>query len=220
MKKLKKYRLNSEITLKYIIYNLEGGNVLSHEILKSIESNEGHFFTLLPHDANIERLYEFEAGVILPQNPEIKCFTNGREESYSITPSIKNELEHIIYNELKNNPKYSCLFEDLLNSPKSSHSEFFKLNNLIFFYHQEVYYLVTHENLKKNNISKCLHNSNALWHSLCVVSKANYKSLKDQKITLNQIHEISTHAELVIVGAYDGEGYIFWEKKGSDFFSN
>ena len=37
--------------------------------------------------------------------------------------------------------------------------------------------------------------------------------IKNQKLTIKKIKEICLNTKIIIVGAYDGEGYIFWERK-------
>jgi hypothetical protein len=74
--------------VKYFKYNLEGLNTLSIELLNFIHFDQGSFFTLLPDNSNYDRLYEFEAGLVLPQNPEIEYFVSGRRCTYSHIPTI------------------------------------------------------------------------------------------------------------------------------------
>ena len=53
--------------------------------------------------------------------------------------------------------------------------------------------------------------SNAIWHSLCIISE-NQLNSAETILTLEKIKAICMNAKIVIIGAYDGEGYIFWEK--------
>src|ERR1700722_11302209 len=69
MKKLIRHELEFEQTLKYVQETIGNANELSIELLRVINFKNGVFFTLLPDDANIERIYEFVRGIVLVQNP-------------------------------------------------------------------------------------------------------------------------------------------------------
>jgi hypothetical protein len=62
---------------------------------------------------------------------------------------------------------------------------------------------------------KCLRASNVLWHSLCVFTTANLIEVS-KMLNLEKIKEICKRTELFMVCAYDGEGYVFWEKHQSN----
>jgi len=59
--------------------------------------------------------------------------------------------------------------------------------------------------------------SNAIWHSLGVMTTANL-SCNNKVLTFEKIKEACLLSELIFVCAYDGEGYVFWEKNNSNFF--
>ncbi len=66
LKKLIQYKLDCAKTLPYVKEQLIHGNTLSKNLYEVI--NEGKFYSLLPEDADLNNLYEFEGGCILPQN--------------------------------------------------------------------------------------------------------------------------------------------------------
>ena len=75
----------------------------------------------------------------------------------------------------------------------------------------EIYYLLEKNNISTELITECLRASNAFWHSLCVLTEANLDDRIAREISTEKIQEITLKAKLIIIGAYDGEGYIFWE---------
>lgn len=84
-------------------------------------------------------------------------------------------------------------------------------------YQKEVYYLITKKEISFDTILQCLQYSSAsFWHSLCVLTTANLYNLMKNELNLKVIQEICQRAELLVFGAYDGEGYIFWERQDSD----
>lgn len=62
MKELFRHDLEYFQSLEYFKDKLEDVNVLSKEILKLINFEEGSFFTLLPNDADISGIYKFKEG--------------------------------------------------------------------------------------------------------------------------------------------------------------
>src|SRR5690349_13195806 len=96
MRKLIKINLNLEKTLKYVTHQLEGGNTLSLEILRSVDFSAGSFFTLLPNDATLQKCHEFTSGGMLPQPPTEWYFLEGKMASHSIIPTIQKEMTNYI----------------------------------------------------------------------------------------------------------------------------
>jgi len=213
MKQLNKHKLNFDPTWKYVKNNLEKATTLSAELLNLLDFKNGHFFTLLPNDANIKRLYEFEGGVILPQNPEQEYFVSGKRATYSIIPTIRKELSELILKKIESKDKLCCVFDDVVRIPTDKHMALFHSYGL--FYKNEVYYLLEKNKISNELIIQCLRASNAFWHSLCVLSKIDFKCEDSKKLDLEKIKDICLNADLIIIGAYDGEGYIFWEKSSS-----
>lgn len=214
IKKLEKHELNFEKTLEYVRYNLSGGKTLSSQILKIVDFSKGHFFTLLPHDANAEKIYDFQEGYILPQNPEEEYFIDGKRCTYSLIPTLREELTYFLLTKVKLDANLSCVFEEVLTLPKSPHLDFFRKNKLLFIFsdQNEVYYLIKNQNAKGAFISKCIQKSNAIWHLLCVVTKSQCPNTDNGNISLEDLVDICRNIELIIIGAYDGEGYVFWER--------
>lgn len=162
MNELKKFDLNFDKTLEYVNYNLAGGNTLSLALLKSVDFKSGNFFTLLPNDANKERIYEFETGMLLKQNPEIECFSSGKKCSFSEIPTIQDEISEYIISKASDLNNLSYVFEEVLTSPQSAHLSFFRDNDLLYTHLAEVYYIIKPENLNLENVLKCVEKSNAI----------------------------------------------------------
>ena len=211
MKQLNKHKLDFDLTIKYVKNNLENVNSLSSELLRSVEFKDGFFFTLLPNDANIKRIYEFESGIILSQNPEKKYFISEKQATYSIIPSIREEISELIFKEMKSKCGLYCIFDDVIRSRKDKHHMdlFYECG---LSYKDEVYYLLKKDGISVDTITRCLRTSNAFWHSLCVLTSIDFKYQNKCEIDLEVIRNTCLNSEIIILGAYDGEGYIFWEK--------
>ena len=75
----------------------------------------------------------------------------------------------------------------------------------------DVYFLLWKRTKFLKLILESLRASNAFWHSLGVFTTADFTDVT-KDLTLEKIKEICLSTELVMIGAYDGEGYVFWEK--------
>lgn len=92
------------------------------------------------------------------------------------------------------------------------------LDNYSVFHNDEVYSLLNKNNISQEVILQCLRFSTSFWHSLCVFTTADLNDVS-KELSKKNIREICLMTEIVMVGAYDGEGYVFWEKNDKNFFS-
>jgi hypothetical protein len=191
MKKLNRYEFSFEDVFLYFQDNLVNTNTLSSSLIKLINFQTGQFFTLF-HEANLEKIKEFRQG--------------------GIVSGIKDQIENIVLDKLISDDKLSCIFDDTTSTFKPNYmGRLFQSCGL--FYGTEIYYLVTRQIASLNILSRCFFASEAIWHSLCVLTTADLNNISDKKLSLEKMKEICLNATLIIIGAYDGEGYIFWEKK-------
>jgi hypothetical protein len=209
MKKLNKHNLNFDKTISYFVENLKSATTLSNELLKSTNFEKGSFFTLLPCKSNFANLYEFETGGILHQTHEVHL-NSAIGMSYTITPTIRKELSQEIFKEM-NKKHLDCMFDDVNSSPKDCKNNLFAENGL--FYEDLVYYLVKNKHGLADLITECLRKSNAVWHSLCILTNSDLQKTGNVEITLDDIRKACQNSQIIILGAYDSEGYVFWEKE-------
>lgn len=210
MKQLYKKEIDFNTTLEYVLDNLNNVNALSTELLNLLDFQSGYFFILLPRDANYKQIYQFKEGGILPQNPLEKYFNNGHLSTYSWIPDIDEELSELIFKEIESKPYFSCLIDKVTGTANDVYYVTFSDSNPLF-YEEEVYFLLNKNNVSKSVVSKCLKASTSFWHSLSIFTTADLVNVT-KAITLEKIKEVNLKTELIMIGAYDGEGYIFWEK--------
>lgn len=191
MLKLRQYLLNFSETLSYFRENLEGTNALSSAVLKYVNFEEGKFSTILYEDITHQQLYGFKWG--------------------GVGVGIKKEVERIVFSKLKKSTDFSCIFDDVdaTYTPSYSWSLFSKFG---VHYENEVYYVLSDQEASQDIMQQCFQASNAIWHSLSVLSKFSICRRETRSITESEIIDFAKMAELIVVGAYDEEGYIFWEK--------
>jgi hypothetical protein len=213
MKLLNKHLLDFNSSLEYVKDNLHETNKLCSSLLNLINFKNGYFFTLLPENSYLQSIYEFKTSNIFHQNPLEENYLNGCKSIYSIKNSIINEISELIINEIKHHEYLSCIFDDV-NFFSEELNGYFLFDKYGLSYDKEPYYLIQKNEVSNQLIKECLKTSNAIWHSLCLFTAASLNR-NVRILSLEKIKEICLTTELIIIGAYDAEGYVFWEKQQS-----
>ncbi len=210
MRILNKYVLEFDKAFAYLNDQLNGGNSLSKELLNNLNFENGYFFTLLPENANFEELYMFEGGWILPQNPILEQVSkSGKKSTYTWIPTLDEEIKRYIFEKLQLNKNYLAIFEDVVRYPEDYHQEFVLEFGLRYL--NEFYYQLNISNASEELIGSAIHHINAQWHLLFILTEIKGENKIRKEISLDNIKEFSQNTRLLILGAYDGEGYFFWE---------
>ncbi|WP_226987478.1 hypothetical protein [Parachlamydia acanthamoebae] len=212
MKTLHRHELDFERTMEFVKDNLNEVNALSSELLNLVDFKSGVFFTLLTVDSNLERLYEFENGIILPQNPIIVSETNGKKSRHQRVPTIKEELSDFIFHKLSLSNKLSCIFDEVTRSPDESNLKAFYEKKSVYLYENEVMYVIRELNKNHEFILKCVGKSFSFWHSVGVLTEADCFKNDSNILSLEDIQAICKKTKMMFISAYDGEAYVLWEK--------
>lgn len=210
LKDLIKRNLEFEKSILYLKDQLNGGNKLSHELLLTVNFEKGQFFTLLPPDADLEHLYDFFGGTILVQNPTIEYINeSGKKVSYTKVPTLKNEISKYIFDKIKTSAN-NCIFEDVVQVISDPHIDFFHKYGLK--YKNELYYRITNDIASEELILEAIKEVSSFWHTLFILTENNFVPVK-KELTLENIKLFCDEITLLVVGAYDGEGYVLWEPR-------
>lgn len=141
----------------------------------------------MPDGSNIENLYEFETGLILPQNPIKQYESGGKFYTYSMTPNIDQELDEFIFNEIKKNDNI-CIMDDVVNEPEETGLSFFVEKQLLYIFNKrEIYYLISKNNLQIDFIKQCRKNTVSLWHSIFLLTKFDVSEIKNFELSEENI---------------------------------
>ena len=213
MKKLKKHELDFDLTYKYFFDHLKISNSLSKKILELIDFNEGDFYTLLPlGEVNVEYLYRFKSGLVLPPGPIEEIVVLGHKYQGEITPTVDSEVANFILEKTNKNKKLSCIFEDVQTSPTDTHVDLFKSIGVLF--EDKIYYIIKPSIATYELILEAFKETDVIWHFLCILTEAETNSFSQgNNLSTNNIELFIKKLKMIIVGAYDGSGYLFWEPK-------
>lgn len=167
IRQLNRYELDFNRASFYVNDRLKNANSLSDTLFNMIDFKNGNFFTLLLDNSNLDRLYEFKDGIILPQNPEIEYFPKGVRNTYTVIPTMYDEIACFLLEKVKKNDELAYVIDDVSSLPSEIKDE----KDCEVFYGKEVYCLVEKKKATVECLIKCLRQSQAFWHSLCVLTK-------------------------------------------------
>jgi hypothetical protein len=78
--------------------------------------------------------------------------------------------------------------------------------------HKEIYLVAFCNQVDVSFLQKCFQMTDCIWHSLMVMSDIPFEKNKDKSISTEKLEEIAKNAQMVVLRAYDQEGYVFWER--------
>lgn len=188
---LKRYELEKTQTLTYLQDTLEEANELSRVVLEYVDFDKGEFYTQLNQEISTEQLHQFKWG--------------------GVGGSVRNQVSNIVLEVIEKEKDLICVFDDVGATYLAPYEDPLFLQAGLH-YNEEVYYVVTNQQKSKALLDTCFFASGCGWHSLCLLSK--YPKNLNANMSLGELDlaNIATMATCIIVGAYDGEGFVFWEK--------
>lgn len=189
MMTLNKYNLDFEKSRRYFDSVLLNANEISTNLIKLVDFQSGEFFTLLPINTDLKNIHEFSMG--------------------GIACGVKPLIRLIISEQLSLDYSLSCLFDNVTEA-YSNDNECHLFKKCGIFYKKDIYYSVNYKSVSTELIDECFYASNAIWHSLCFLTK--FKFINKKELNENDIQNICLQTQMIMIGAYDDEGYVFWKK--------
>ena len=210
VRKIETHKLEQEKILPYFVDHIGCGKILSQKVCDKIDFNQGSFFTVLPSNALLDKLFDFKYGGKIPPIPYGNKTYLIKSQSERFHPkqiiTMDGECSEFIANFLSQSLENWLVIEDYMLDPQSPFANVENVKMVPF--DSDVYFFLNQEN-SLNEIYKALRYSKQVWHFLAVLTqlKGNLPSV----LTDSTIDQICKNAKFVIAGAYDGEAYIFWE---------
>jgi hypothetical protein len=209
-----------EITLgreaiEYITESLRDGQELSQILLKAIKLETGSVLTYLPTGTARSSCQQFRLGGVLRPIPAL---TSQSEDEFtssarvSATPNLDSSMVSSIRTYLDSRPSPLCLFENHLAKPDDSWLGRAKLHNLIVGT-TVCHYLTSVDSLDAALIELTVRKSRSIRPPLIAVLtrlRDETASIETGSVAEGDLKEIAERTEQLIVGAYDGEGYLVW----------
>lgn len=202
---LNKYALDFDAAIAFCRQQLSSGLTLSKKLLEKIDFKKGNFFTLLPDEAKIERLDKFSQGGILPSLDKDE---NSKYSNFWPRPNSDHAVIDFIYRYLTEDELHTTVLEHIIAKPTDRS---LKLEGVdLVIYQDEVYYFLE-SNITNETVEKAVSKVKEVWHFVAVLSHGIQYHVA--KFSDGDFDIICEGIDYLVFGAYDGEGYIFWEKK-------
>ncbi len=198
--------LQLNLARQYLEKQLHDGNTLAQSILKILPLDEGHYFALLHPSANQKLVYQFESGGILPENPIEPVKFAGK--IYPGRKKSNSNLELIIYLKTFINSKSFYYFDDQMHRKEDPIAMQYQADTLR--YNEELYLFLNASNFSTQYAERIIRHVNARWYYMNIISEEDPG--KSVEISIEKLVKITSKTTHIVVGAYDGEGYLIWQR--------
>jgi len=194
---------------RYIRNCLEAGNSLAKHLLTQLDLENGRVVSFLPPGVNPSVAQQFRYGGVASAKESISC------------------LVALIRTFLSTGEGRLCICENALarpNDPILSSSD-----TRILIFKNEVYHFLSEGDVESRKIRQTIGEAESAYLFIGVmtsVPKESSFSHEARRITIPSdelLRVLAERAEKIVVGAYDGEGYLIWNgasascSKGSEF---
>ena len=217
-----------EITLgpeaiDYIRDRLAEGKTLAKFLLDRGDLDKGRVTTFVPFDADLSRINNFSRGGVLPTPPPETHhhFTapDGTKTVMVPVPGTSKQLAAMMQEFLSRSDKRIGLFESAVARSTDGFLSTPNAKDLrVMTFQEDVYYL-----LKENDDREMIHKTLQYAKSYLVLGVLVHLTDKDKfllqdedslrkELTLDQFKVLANQTEKIIIGAYDGEGYLIWRR--------
>jgi hypothetical protein len=185
--------LPAKPAIQYFLQTLKCGGVADTDLADRLLS-QGACYAIAPNNIDDQRLVGFELGGILPAEPKVF------HGSYLIqpTPNTARIAASIASKEL------SSMSTPMLwiHEPLLTEKEVVAKNLPYQRIGKELYLLF--DKRAETQTMELIQQSLLSWHFLAVVT--------DGSVQIKSVEQLVLYARLILVGAYDGESFLYWEK--------
>lgn len=214
MNQLKRVKLNGQ-AVKYIKQQLLLGNSLAHQLLKLQNLDSGNVITYLPQNVTAKRITNFNEPILKKPSKKMHrqiVAKDGSKWTVVPKPNMDESLVNLIIEYLAENKNKVCIFEDALL--RSTDPWVTKADTHLVFYNNEVYHIILNHKSEKKQILQIIRRARS-WLFIGVLTSIDMEAVQKQKkgfIAIDDIYILAKETKKIIIGAYDGEGYLIWNK--------
>ncbi len=203
--------------LEYIRECLAEGKTLARHLLERVDLESGTVTTFLPSDVSKEAASQFRTGGKLERDPETFVYRtapDGSRVRWEPVPNTDPWLVSIVQAFLRAAEGRVCILENALARPSDPGLSRFQSRLLAF--EDEVYHVLLSRELEGTEIARAIGEARCAYPPLIgvITFLAAEAGLPDEArdITSAQLRVLAERTQKIVVGAYDGEGYLIWSK--------
>lgn len=212
MSKIIRYELDSE-AISYIKEHLSLGKQLSKLLLGIHNFEKGKVVTFADESVDSISLRSLNTGGIILPHDHGQEITDSSGKQWRIVekPNMNKELETLIGDYLHKDDDRVVVFEDALAHASDPNVP---ANLKYRTFDNDVYYLLESDDQCSESIGETLKEAQS-WLFICVLtSSVRFKrgGLENRHLSKDDLRQFAERAIAIVIGAYDGEGFIIWEK--------
>jgi hypothetical protein len=202
-------------SIEYIEQRLLDGNALAKAVLDFVPLQQGQVVSCLPQGVALTSLRDFRTGGKLPSPPVSEWQSTQREDETLLmipVPSTDDWLAEKVRAFLTGDPERLCIFEDALK--RYGDPVLSKVPTRYATFDKEVYHLLLSVDAQQERILKAIRTARSIPTFIGVMTKwvGSAPNSHHTSISSSTIRSLAERAEKIIVGAFDGEGYLVWHK--------
>lgn len=201
--------------LQFVTAELEGGRTLSKCLLDRVDLQAGEVVTFLPRGVGLTEAKDFKHGGKLPTPPRSQ-WRRGQGGSVLIpTPTTRPFLVDAIHKHLSASGMV-CILENATARPED---EGLRRRQVSWsFFGDEVYHILVWPSAK-DSIDAAVRAGHSLFTfvgAMTSLSEEHLRHVRERsELDLGILRALAERAVQIFVGAYDGEGYAVWRKRGA-----
>jgi len=198
--------------LAYVEDQLASGKTLSSFLLLAVQRQDGELSYLSPRPLSPTEAVQFETGHTFDYHSPVAMKVGNMSGIAYPTPNTTQELGQFLQKELCEADRIALLENSLA---ASSDPWLERAKSRVLVHEDEVYHLALCTEKTNDNIMSAIREANNALSTVGMVGRmpGAVASLASAKhLSSAQLEMIGIHAECVFVSAFDGEGYIIWEK--------
>jgi hypothetical protein len=216
---LKQYVLNTR-AIAYIRYALGEGFSLAHLLLDRQDLEQGYVVTFLPENLSEEQLYDFRAGgkLLVPPDAVLRTFDSlGRAIRIEPILSTLSHLVLLIHDYLRKECHGIAVFQDGMAEATDKWVTQNR-NYRIMIAEGRIYHFLTTEDAEPAKIERVVRRAETIYPPLigvmAVVEAELLERWREDRVELRreELSILAAQADRIVIGAYDGEGYLLWVK--------
>ncbi len=195
-----------EAAIAYMKKAMGDGLSLSKQVLQALDLSRGHIYTMLPDGVDTDLIRDYSVG-------GFTCNYADRKNGVVQVTTIDEHVITLIRSFLAKSGNPVCLFDATLLELDFPTVRRIRTHAI---FQKEVYLYLGPGQNTLDQIGTIMYSSAGSYPpvlaSLAVLSSEGVCILRSGRLSLQFLRETAEATEHIIVGAFDGEGYLIWDK--------
>ncbi len=182
---------------------------LSMAVAEAIETVAGRIWTMAPPETSSERLCEFESGGLLTENLDMSRAVDVGGGKMMAIESLRDEERKLFETLLREQPGRGGLFADPI--PKRGDPCVSHFASTALYAGEKIFHFV--DAASDDETIALAFGAAPFWTSMWMVTSAPPKLRAERDISEEELRASAAAAIAVSFGAYDGEGFVVWQRE-------